>query len=177
MNEKTMENTCCFTGHRAGKLPWRYQETDPDCLALKAVIADLLEEACASGYRHFLCGMATGVDTYFGEAVIALRGKHPDVTLEAAIPYRGQEARFPKTQRERYGRLLAACDAVTVLREERSPDCMMERNRYMVDRSSLLIAVYDGKRGGTYNTVRYAEKKNRTIVVLPVTGFGSIAPS
>lgn len=177
MDDKKLENTCCFTGHRAGKLPWRYHEDDPDCLALKAVIADLLEEAYASGYRHFLCGMATGTDTYCGEAVVSLRRQHPDVTLEAAIPFRGQEKRFPKAQRERYARLLAACDTVTVLREERTPDCMMARNRYMVDRSSLLIAVYDQRRGGTYNTVRYAEKQRRTIIVLPVTGFGSIASS
>ena len=27
--------TCCFTGHRPEKLPWRYDEGDSRCLALK----------------------------------------------------------------------------------------------------------------------------------------------
>ncbi len=174
MNEITLENTCCFTGHRAVKLPWRYNEDDPDCRILKAVIDDLLTEAYAAGYRHFICGMATGIDTYFGEAVAALRTDHPDITLEAAIPFPGQEARFPKAQRERYARLRDACDTVTMLHEEKTSDCMMHRNRYMVDRSSLLIAVYDGKHGGTWNTVRYAEKQGRTVVVLPVTGLETV---
>ena len=50
---------------------------------------------------------------------------------------------------------------------------MQERNRYMVDRSSLLLAVYDDRAGGTFSTVKYAEKKNLTIVVLPARGLKS----
>lgn len=162
---------CCFTGYRAQKLPWRYNETAPECLLLKAAIADNLAVAYESGFRHFICGMSTGVDTYFGEAVIALREEHPDVFLEAAVPFPGQENRWPSVQRERYARLAVECDEVTILRSEYAPGCMMARNRYMVDRSSLLIAVYDGRRGGTYNTVHYAERVRCTTVVLPVTGY------
>ena len=33
---------------------------------------------------------------------------------------------------------------------------MQRRNRYMVDHSSLLIAVYDGQSGGTRSTLEYA---------------------
>ena len=52
---------CCFTGHRPGKLPWRYDEEDPRCLALKRRIADAVEAAYQEGFRHFLCGMALAV--------------------------------------------------------------------------------------------------------------------
>ena len=171
MDITQQEKTCCFTGYRAAKLPWGYNETDPDCVTLKAVIADAVEAAYEAGFRHFICGMATGIDTYFGEAVAALRDERPEITLEAAAPFRGHAESLPRSQQERCARLLAACDTVTVLSEERTRRCMMERNRYMVDRSSLVIAVYDGKRGGTYNTVRYAEKQKRTTVVLPVSGY------
>ena len=113
--------------------------------------------------------MASGADTYFGEAVVALREEHPDIELEAVIPFRGQEHRRPKAQRERYARLEAMCDTVTVLHESYRRGCMQERNRYMVDRSSLLLAVYDDRVGGTYSTVKYAEKQNITVVILPVS--------
>ena len=169
MEQSFRENACCFSGHRAEKLPWRYNEDAPACLALKALIDDLLREAYAAGFRRFYCGMATGADMYFGEAVAALRKEHPDITLEAVIPFRGQERRWPKAQRERYARLEEQCDGLTVLHDEYRRGCMQERNRYMVDRSSLLLAVYDGKPGGTYNTVRYAEKQHVTVVVLPVS--------
>ena len=41
---------------------------------------------------------------------------------------------------------------------------MFERNRYMVDRCDVLFAYMYAKRGGTYYTVSYAEKKRKEIV-------------
>lgn len=161
--------TCCFTGHRAEKLPWGHREDDPRCQALKGLIADVLRDIYDSGWRHFLCGMATGGDMYFGEAVAAMREERPDITLEAAIPYDSQDRNWSAPLRARYARLTEACDMVTVLRSDYAPGCMMDRNRYMVDRSSLLIAAFDGKPGGTLNTQRYAESRGLTIIQLPVT--------
>ena len=78
--------TCCFTGHRPGKLPWGFNEADPRCTALKRKIADAVDSAYQSGYRHFICGMAQGCDFYFAETVLALRARCGGVTLEAAVP-------------------------------------------------------------------------------------------
>ena len=49
------QSACCFTGHRPGKLPWRYNEEDLRCVSLKARIADAVEAAYQEGFRHFLC--------------------------------------------------------------------------------------------------------------------------
>ena len=67
------ETTCCFTGHRPEKLPWREDEGDPRCLELKARLAGAVEAAYEKGMRHFLCGMARGADFYCCEAALALR--------------------------------------------------------------------------------------------------------
>ena len=75
------QESCCFTGHRPSKLPWGMDETDARCLRLKARIADALEAAYQSGYRHFICGMALGCDLYFCEAALALRAQYPGVTV------------------------------------------------------------------------------------------------
>ena len=66
------QSACCFTGHRPGKLPWRYNEEDLRCVLLKARIADAVEAAYQEGFRHFLCGMALGCDLYFCECVLRL---------------------------------------------------------------------------------------------------------
>ena len=42
---RSRQISCCFTGHRPGKLPWRYNEKDPRCLSLKRRIADAVETA------------------------------------------------------------------------------------------------------------------------------------
>lgn len=162
------QSACCFTGHRPGKLPWRYREEDPRCVCLKKRIADAVEAAYQEGYCHFLCGMAQGCDLYFCEAVLALRSRHADVTVEAAIPCPTQPDGWPQAQRERYERLVAACDFETLVSERYTPSCMQRRDRYMVDHASLLIAAFDGSPGGTRYTVEYAMRQGLQIVDLPI---------
>ena len=87
--------------------------------------------------------------------------------LEAAIPCAGPADGWGRELRERYDRLLAACDLETMIQERYSPVCMQRRDRYMVDRSSLLIAVYNGTPGGTRYTVQYAMSRGLDIVDLP----------
>ena len=150
------EVSCCFTGHRPEKLPWGKNEEDLRCILLKAKIRDAIEVAYAEGKRHFICGMARGCDFYFAEAVLALREEKGDVTLEAAIPCAVQSASWSAPQRARWEQLVDACDVKNVLQETYTPDCMHRRNRYMVEHSSLVIAVYDGSDGGTRRTLEYA---------------------
>ena len=160
--------TCTFTGHRENKLPWRGDETDPRCLRLKERIYDAAESLYQSGIRHYICGMATGGDMYFGEAVLRLRAEHPDVTLEAAIPCEGQSGGWPAPLRRRYDRLARECDYHTVIQKDYTPDCMLRRNRYMVDASAVLIAAYNGAPGGTRSTLLYAMRQGLQIIQLPM---------
>ena len=161
------EICCAFTGHRPARLPWGAHESDPRCLALKEELAQSVEEAYAAGCRHFLCGMAQGADLYFGEAVLSLRDRRPDVTLEAAIPFAGQADRWPQTDRDRRQAILDRCDYETVVQHSYSPGCMARRNRYMVDRARRLIAVYDGQpQGGTFQTLAYAMQKGLAITIV-----------
>jgi len=159
---------CTFTGHRSAKLPWGYRESDPRCLDLKRRINDTLEAVWEAGFTHFICGMAEGCDLYFCEAVLALRSEHPEITVEAAIPFSGQADRWPRAQKERYDRLISECDKQTLLQTEYTPGCMMKRNRYMVDHADLLIACYDGQTGGTLNTMRYAIEQGKEILHLAI---------
>ena len=52
--------------------------------------------------------------------------------------------------------------------EEKKPyfkNCMLIRDDYLVDNSSLLLAYHDGRReGGTYYTIKKAEKKDLKII-------------
>ena len=166
MEDKSI--SCCFTGHRPMKLPWGMNEKDPRCLALKLELAARLEALAALGYRSFLCGMALGCDMYFAEAVLALRDRWPDVRLEAAIPFGDQPGRWNEEQRRRYNRLIDAADKLTVLQVHYTSDCMQRRNRYMVDRSSLLLACYDGRPGGTMQTILYAERSGVRVMIIEV---------
>ena len=43
---------------------------------------------------------------------------------------------------------------------------MNDRNRYMVEHSSLVIACYNGKPGGTKNTLRFAQESGCKIHII-----------
>lgn len=158
--------TACFTGHRPEKLPWGSDERDPRCLRLKERISDVVEALYESGIRRFICGMARGGDTYFCEAVLRLRDEHPEVALEAAIPFDGQAAGWDAADRRRFYYLVAECSSVKVISHEYSRDCYRLRNEYMVENSSVVVAVLSGDHSGTAQTVRYARDLGREVIII-----------
>lgn len=158
--------SCCFTGHRPEKLPWGNQEKDPRCLEVKDKLTTSIERAYEAGYRHFLCGMARGADFYFCEAVLALRERMPDVTLEAVIPCEEQAARWSEQDRDRYYTLVEACDGETMVQRHYDKGCMLRRNRYLVDHAARLISVYNGMLGGTMYTISHAMKQGLELDII-----------
>ena len=96
----------------------------------------------------------------FATVVAELKKENRSLTLEGAIPYQGRL----KSKDQTFQDLLVVCDGVTVLCNSYIPQCFFIRNRYMVDKSSRIIAVYDGrKKGGTFYTIRYAQKQDKEI--------------
>lgn len=165
-----LREICCFTGHRPNRLPWGRDESDPRCLAVKQKLAQALQRAYDQGARHFICGMAQGGDLYFAEAVLALRERCPDTALECARPCETQADRWPSEDRERYQAILDRCNYETMVQHTYDRGCMMRRNRYMVDRSARIIALYDGvPKGGTANTLLYAIRKGLDVDVIDPT--------
>lgn len=160
--------TVCFSGYRPEKLPWGSDESDPRCVLLKQRLRRAVCDACADGYRHFICGMARGADTYCAELVLALRQQYPDITLEAAIPCPSQSDAWLPEEQARWRSMVERCDFETVVQDHYGPGCMQRRNRYMVDHAARLIAVFDGQEGGTRRTVEYALRCGLEIVYVGV---------
>ncbi len=158
--------TCCFTGHRPDKLPWGLDESDPRCAKLKAALARELDGLYRQGLRHFISGMALGCDLYFAEAALALRECCPGLTVEGAVPCPTQAQKWPEPLRRRWQDILNRCDLETVVQQHYDRFCMHRRDRYMVDRAAIVLAVFDGTPGGTQYTLNYAMDKRRDILLL-----------
>lgn len=151
-----------FTGYRPSKLPF-FGEDDPLCLSLKRRIAEKIRELADGGAVEFCSGMALGVDIWCAEAVLELQSSRPEIRLIAVIPCRGQELRWRPRDKARYADVLARCRQVICVSESYTDDCMFRRNRALVDMCDVLVAVYDGKSGGTKYTVDYARKQGREV--------------
>ena len=159
---------CCFSGPRPKKYPWR---SDKECearIAEKLKIA--VQEAIGRGYRHFISGMAAGFDMLAAKIVLQMRENMPGkgITLEAAIPFPDQPRRWKKQTKREYESILSRCDKVHFIADAFSVAAYQERDRYMAERSSLLIAVPGKPNGGTARTIAFAERLNREVVFLNV---------
>ncbi len=161
-----MVHTCCFTGHRPQVLPWRFQERDPRCQDLKLRLNQAILQAVQERQVcRFLSGMALGVDIWAAEAVLALSSQYP-VVLDCVLPCRDQAVRWRPEDQRRYREILTRCHQVICLQERYTPDCFDLRNRYMVDHSDLMIAVWNGSPSGTGKTIAYARSKSLPIQLL-----------
>ena len=167
----TNQNSCAFTGHRPKSFPWKYDEAARDCILLKEVLAAQIAELADKGVTDFLSGMALGVDLWSAQIVLHLQKKCPAIRLHCILPCEGQELKWSASMQVQYNTILQQASEVVYVSREYTPDCMLKRNRYLVDHSSILLAVYNGTcRSGTGATVRYAQKAGRQIILIdPIT--------
>ncbi len=162
-----IKTACAFTGHRPKSFPWKYNETAPDCVLLKEVLAKQIKLLAERGVTDWLSGMAQGVDLWCAQIVLDLRKENPALKLHCVLPCEGQESKWSASAQERYRSILEQANEVVYVGQEYSRDCMLERNRYLVDHSTILLAVHNGTwRSGTGATIRYALKKNRKIIII-----------
>ena len=155
MNKKT----CCVTGHR--DLPQNQINS------VKAALLHEIEKAVADGFTCFMGGVAEGVDQYFVEIVMEKQKDNPELELIAVLPYQKRLENL-KEKGHTY-EMLEACRDVVVIREEYQPSVYSHRNRYMVEHSDRVIAVYDGReQGGTVRTIRFAHQMKKELREIPV---------
>lgn len=109
-----------------------------------------------------ISGMALGWDMAWAEAAIVL-----GIPTVAAIPFKGQERMWPSESQKRFNTILTGCSEVVIVSEgSYNPYLMQVRNRWMVDNSDTVVALWDGSKGGTGNCITYATKQNKPIINL-----------
>lgn len=159
--------SCAFTGHRPQKFKWGYDEEHPDCVKLKLLIAQQILALVDNNVTTFISGMAQGVDQWAALAVLGIKQTFPQLRLVCVLPCEEQANRWSTQAREQYFNILAEADNTLYISRHYTKDCMLERNRFMVDHAHFLMAVYNGeRRGGTGMTVNYAQKKGRAIITI-----------
>ena len=149
--------TAAFTGHR-----W-YDSSRKHSVRKK--IEECVREAYRNGITNFISGMAIGFDLLAAEVVLSLRHECPAITLTAVLPFREQASRFNELNKCRYYKCLSQADNIVILSNDYTAKCYLERDRFMVEHSSLLIACYDGRnRGGTFWTVNFAARTGKNVI-------------
>lgn len=151
--ELSLSTTAMFTGHRPDQFA-----SKTDIEISKIALKRMLARAKELGYTHFLSGMALGVDTWGAIAVL----DDPELKLIAAIACRAQEKPWRWTEQLMYREILAQAHQVISVYDGAYYDgCIDASNRWMCDRSSLVLAIWDGSAGDTANCIAYARSLGR----------------
>ena len=153
------QHRCCFTGHRPEKL------TAPEWL-IKRELEREIRQAMADGLDVFITGMARGVDIWAAEIVLDLRDAGAPIRLMCASPFEGFERSWNDEWQRRYNRIMVAADHTLFVCNGYSRSCFQIRNEWMVNHSARVIAVFNGEKGGTKNTIDYAKSINLPVRVL-----------
>jgi len=153
--------TLCFTGQRPKSLPTNEldKKMSEKYVYIIKKLNELIIESIENGYTYFISGLAQGIDLLASELVLSLKQYYPFLVLECAIPFLNQFSEYSPSEKERYFNIIRNADFVTLVSKEHSSTVYMRRNKYMVDKSSKVLAVWNGNKGGTYNTLEYAKKK------------------
>ena len=157
---------CCCTGHRPNGFPFDYFKDKEKRNAYLTALQSKIGLAIEQGATQFISGMSLGVDLDFAEIILKLKAKFP-ITLECAMPYPDYSVRWSFEDEKRNYEILKSADKVTLVSDRYFNGCLFKRNRYMVDKSDLVIAVFNGeKKGGTFYTLSYAEKQGKIIEII-----------
>lgn len=144
------------TGHRPDKLGgW---EAWPRTFLILCDFA--AEELKRINPDLVITGLAVGWDQAIAEACLFLK-----LPYVAAIPFRGQEARWSPSTRIRYRAYVeGAVDVEVVCEGGYAAWKMGRRNEWMVDRGDRGLALHDGgPSGGTFNCVEYARRRGKEV--------------
>ena len=134
-----------FCGHADFHSALGYEERMQDLL--EKIVGDRKTDMYIGGYGNF--------DSFAYQCCAEYKKKHPKINIVYITPYLTESA---LKKGEKY-------DAVIYPELEGVPPrfAILERNKYIVERSDALIAFVNRNFGGAYKTYRYAKTKRKII--------------
>ncbi|MGI6280390.1 MAG: SLOG family protein [Acutalibacteraceae bacterium] len=155
---------CCFTGYRPTKFPFKLRQDNINFQKFQNDLLEVILKLAAQNCRTFYTGMAMGFDIIAAETVLSVQNAFErPLELICVLPFKQQSNNYPEVWKKRFQNVIGQSQDVIVLSEKYYAGCYHVRNRYMVDHSDYVITWYDGRPGGTKNTVDYALKIGRQV--------------
>jgi len=146
--EAIRHNIICGTGHRPDKLGGYGNKILIGLINLATAVFVEIKPS------EVISGIALGWDTAIAIAAIRM-----GIPLTCAVPFAGQERMWTMQMQDRYKKILSKANRVVVVSKgDYSAEKMMLRNKWMVNHSDLVLALWNGTSGGTANCIRYAKE-------------------
>jgi uncharacterized phage-like protein YoqJ len=155
MNEVILSGT----GHRPKTLGLDYSEKSNKLL--RTFIKEQILLITDFSVKEAISGGATGFDIALAEACVGL-----GIPVRLALPFLEFGSNWPKPGQDRLAAIMK-CSKIVYTSDQKyyTPNQYIIRDKYMVDNSQVILALYSGlDKSGTGATVRYAKEKERQII-------------
>lgn len=166
----------CGTGHRPDKLDNSWSVEHSISRSIQRELYSWLKLLLSNTRRlKVIVGGALGFDTHLALSALKLKSKNTSkVFLELALPHRDFSLRWSEEDRRVLDIILTYADRVHYVSNNKDFNItdLELRNRYMVRKSELVIALWDGSKGGTRNAFVFADRNSKPIIWLKPKEFG-----
>jgi uncharacterized phage-like protein YoqJ len=151
--------SACFSGHRASKLP--YSENSIEYEKFEVLLKLEIIKLVRDGYVDFYAGGQNGIDLLCSMLVLNIKEElGATINLHVILPYKDIDKGLSQSEKGQFHFVKKEAYEVVCLNEKYTPKCYRQRNQYMVDKSDLLLAVFNGdKQSGTGMTINLAKRK------------------
>ncbi len=172
------EKTVCITGHRRSKIIPYKNNSKLTYSAIRLMLYRYIDMAIEAGYESFISGLASGTDLWSAEYVIMKKHRNQNIKLLAVMPFLKHAEFMNNSDRSALAEVEKNADYLVTVNENpdicygkhisanSSPTLYRDRNYYMVDHSSAVIAFVnnnDSQYSGTAQTLNYAYRNGRKI--------------
>lgn len=122
-----------------------------------------VENAIQEGCTLFYTGAMGEFDTKFSSAVRKAKRKYTDLEIKLVCvkPYLTSEL---SKNREYYYTMYDDIVIPTEIADVHYKQVISKRNEWIIDKSEIVIIFNVREYGGSYNALKYATKKNKTII-------------
>lgn len=148
--------TVCFFGHRV----------IDDFQAIEKEVERIIDKILSEHeYVEFLIGREGDFDQIVSSAILRYKKKSEldNCSLTWIMPYMKAEYKHNQDSFENYYDSIDLCEQSA---NAHPKTAIRIRNRAMVDRSDLCVFYVNRKKGGAYQTLKYAEKSSTKLIVI-----------
>ncbi|MDE6671568.1 MAG: DUF1273 domain-containing protein [Ruminococcus sp.] len=172
-----IDKTICITGHRKNRIALYENNPVLTYSAVKLMLYRYIDMAVEAGYLNFINGLAGGIDLWSAEYVIMKKHRNDHIRLISVMPFlrhadfMSENDRFLLENVEKNSDYLITVNNnpdITYSKHksaDSSDKLYRDRNYYMVDHSSAVIAFADNEQkfSGTFQTINYAYRNGKKI--------------
>lgn len=174
-----MYKSMCFSGHRLDKILELIRSSDiintkdislvqsQFLEVIKSIIYIKVTNYIDKGFKKFYIGMSNGIDLWVGEILLELKlTQYPEMEIVAVKPFKNHGSNFSINDKILYHEILKSASQEICLHNEKFMGAYLERNRYMVENTTHLLAFICDYDSGTGYTIKYAKSLNKSVEVI-----------